>query len=257
MSKNATLLLIAVLAVSSLIMVGSAFAQSIPKPSVPEFTLKFEAHPYDVPPTYGIDPYTGENVTIAEGGHVENKSIVVTIKNQHSSGDLYYNVRYKGSFEDSWTELYYYEPYSVNDLPRQSNSEYTVLSLLQEALPPNSFVDRAQVDVQVEALLWHNVEIFISDHPTLPSPYYEIGHYETRYALNETSGWSSTQTIIIPASSSSSSSSPTSPDSTTDQTAEPTNEAQQTLQLAAITGTVIAVVVVGAVLLVYFRKRKH
>jgi hypothetical protein len=80
------------------------YAQTLP--SVPEFTLKFEAQPYDLPPTYGIDSYTGKNVTIAEGGHVENKSIVVTIKNQPSSGDLYYNVRYKGHFEESWTELY-------------------------------------------------------------------------------------------------------------------------------------------------------
>jgi hypothetical protein len=100
--------LIAALAVCAfctlLLMPVVVYAQTLP--SVPEFTLKFEAQPYDLPPTYGIDSYTGKNVTIAEGGHVENKSIVVTIKNQPSSGDLYYNVRDKGHFEESWTELY-------------------------------------------------------------------------------------------------------------------------------------------------------
>jgi hypothetical protein len=70
--KPATLLLITVLAVSSLIMVSSAFAQSITKPSVPEFTLVLVDSSYDVPTTYSIDPYTGENVT-HNGYHVEDK----------------------------------------------------------------------------------------------------------------------------------------------------------------------------------------
>jgi hypothetical protein len=253
MSKRATLLLIAVLTASSLLMLKVAPASaSIPKPSVPEFTVQLVAHPYDTPPTYEIDPYTGKNVTIAEGGHVENKSIVVTIKNQPSSGDLYYNVRYKGHFEKSWTELYYYEPYSPNDLPRQSNSEYTVLSLLQESLPADSFVDGAQVDVQVEALLWHNIEIFISDHPTLPPPYNEIGHYETRYALNETSGWSNTQTLTIGESQT-----PT-PSPATTPTPTPSEEPQQTEQIEPILGAAIVVAVIIAVLslLIYLIKRK-
>ena len=54
---------------------------SIPKPSVPEFTVKAVSHPYDVPTTYSTDPYTGETIT-HEGYHVENKSIEVWIKNQ-------------------------------------------------------------------------------------------------------------------------------------------------------------------------------
>ena len=50
------------------------------KPSVPEFTVKLVAHPYDVPTTYSTDPYTGETITHA-GYHMENKSIEVSIKN--------------------------------------------------------------------------------------------------------------------------------------------------------------------------------
>jgi hypothetical protein len=78
MSKLATLLFITVLTVSSLVMVGSVFAQSIQTPSVPEFTVKLVAHPYDVPPTTTttIDQYTGQEiVTTIPGYHVENKSI--------------------------------------------------------------------------------------------------------------------------------------------------------------------------------------
>jgi hypothetical protein len=72
MSKLATLLFFTVLTVSSLVMVETAFAQSIPKPSVPEFTLVLVDSSYDVPTTYSIDPYTGDNVT-HNGYHVEDK----------------------------------------------------------------------------------------------------------------------------------------------------------------------------------------
>lgn len=72
MRQRATLLFIAILAVSSLAMVESAFGQLITKPAVPEFTLVLVDSSYDVPTTYSIDPYTGENVT-HHGYHVEEK----------------------------------------------------------------------------------------------------------------------------------------------------------------------------------------
>ena len=59
-SKGFSLPLVVILAVSSLIMVESAFAQSIPKPSVPEFTLKYVDNSHNVLPIYGVDPYTGK-----------------------------------------------------------------------------------------------------------------------------------------------------------------------------------------------------
>ena len=64
---------------------ASTNINEIPKPSIPEFTLKLVANPYDVPPTNStkIDPYTGEEtVTIIPGYHVENKLIEITIRNQ-------------------------------------------------------------------------------------------------------------------------------------------------------------------------------
>jgi len=105
------LTLIIVMSCLTLLIVRPASAQSTPKPSVPEFTLKYVDHSYDVPPTYGIDPYTGKKVVTKEGHHVENKSIEVTIKNQPLSPNneangffthLYYNFRYKGHYANDW-----------------------------------------------------------------------------------------------------------------------------------------------------------
>jgi len=131
-------------------MLESEFAQSITKPSVPEFTVKLVEHPYDVPTTYSIDKYTGENVT-NPGFHVENKKIEISIKNQPSvygeNYTLYYNVRVKGNFENNWVELYSYSDSSSGNLPPKTDSQYTVLSLPAD-YPPN-----AQVNFQVEAII--------------------------------------------------------------------------------------------------------
>jgi hypothetical protein len=167
---------------------------SIPKPSVPEFILKFEAHPYDVPTTYGIDPFTGKNITIEEGYHVRNETIVFSIKNQPIT-NLFYNVRYRGHFGEGWTELYSYSQYSTDSLLPQSSSEYTVLSI--PAFYP--FVNGATIDFQVQALSWVYVDVWVLDHPMAPPPINEIGHYEQRFTLGETSGWGNTQTMTFPA----------------------------------------------------------
>ncbi len=164
-SKITPILVIVILAVSSLIMVKPTVAQSIPQPSVPEFTLKLADHSYNVPPstTTITDQYTGKQiVTIKPGYFVENKSIEITIKNQQfvsyvANGhqiNLYYNVRAKGHFgqEVDWKELYPYEPIrngeygTYNQNPSQSSSEYTVISY------PAQYPDGAQVDVQVQTI---------------------------------------------------------------------------------------------------------
>ncbi len=110
---------------------------------------------------------------------------------------MFYNVRYKGHYGEYWTELYSYDSSAFNsgNLLSRSNSEYTVLSI--PAVYP--FVGGAEVDFQLEALFWHNVEVWIPDHPGVAGTE-ELGHYETRLALHSTSGWSSTQTLAIPES---------------------------------------------------------
>jgi hypothetical protein len=185
MSKTVVLMLLALLALSGLVMVSSVFAQS-----APAFTMKFEAHPYDVPTTYGIDQYTGKNITIEEGYHARNETIVFTIKNQFFY-NLYYNIRYKGHFGDDWTEYYSYYGYSTGDLVPQSDSAYTVISIRRDY----PFVSGAEIDFQVQALIFHHVQVFVYDHPLWAE---SGGHYEDRITLQTASVWSNTQTMTFP-----------------------------------------------------------
>ncbi len=51
MHKVLILVLIVLMAASSMVTVGNIAAE-VPKPAVPEFTIRIVAHPYDVPTTY-------------------------------------------------------------------------------------------------------------------------------------------------------------------------------------------------------------
>jgi hypothetical protein len=158
---------------------------------------------YDVPPEYGIDPYTGEKVVTQEGYHVENQSVVFKIKNQpftpynDASGNnicLYYNFRFKGHYvDDEWQ----YYPFSesgqgtrrysamfyvlIDGSPKlaASNSEYTeIIFSLPFLLGENPPVG-SQIDFQVQALIGHI--------DSEGSGYYSY--------TGQTSDWSSTYTI--------------------------------------------------------------
>lgn len=217
--------LIAVMVVGLVLVSGLHFGLAQTTPSVPEFTLKFEEHPYDLPPVYGIDQYTGANVTIQEGQHIPNQTITITTKNQplYSSfnGDtyyLYYNVRAKGYFGENWNEFYQIDPYHSydsgtygtslpNGLLSSSNSELTVTTV------PVSYPSGSQVDFQAESIVWRGFQYFVPDTYLFPNA---SGHYEQRFAFYAASGWSDTQTITIPSSPSITPSiSPTQPASTT------------------------------------------
>ena len=271
MNKRVALLLIVVLAVSSLMMAKPENASAqITKPSVPEFTVNFVDHSYDVPTSYSIDPYTGQTVT-HPAKHVDNKTIELTIKNQpfvsyNESGWLisfYYNVRVKGHYAENWINLY--SPAVVPLNP--SNSDYTVLSFpltLSPTQPDQGYTlesydtntdsysprlsglpSNAQIDFQVEAMIGYvsrTVE-FASWHFT-----------------GEESGWSDTQTLTINASAPI-----TTPD---DGTASEggthegitSDEATQRMEQSAfILGAVVTGVLVcaGLGLLVYFKKRNR
>lgn len=151
---------------------------SITKPSAPEFTMRYVEVSYDVPPTYGIDPYTGEKVITQEGYRVENQSVVFKIKNQiftpynDTSGNnicLYYNFRFKGHYAAEWQ----YYPFSesgqgtrrysamfyvlIDQSPKlaASASEYTeIIFSLPFLLGENPPVG-SQLDFQVQALIGH------------------------------------------------------------------------------------------------------
>ena len=110
MSKLATLLSISVLVLSSLVMVETACAQPVTKPSKPEFTI-----------------------------NLENATVVLTIENQPFDVNnsynytFYYDVRIQG-IDYSWIGLY-----SAEERPIQSNSNTTVLyyPIEESALFPN------------------------------------------------------------------------------------------------------------------------
>jgi len=202
MSKLATLMLITALVLSGLVIVGSAFAKSISKPSVPEFTVELVDSAYDVPTTYEVDPYTGENMT-QDGYHLVSTSIQVKIKNQpftpYEIQDLdghnwtvnfFYNIRIKGRFTEGWIELY--NP-SDGHVRQDSESEYTVRAY---SLGENTdtvlgtkmirLPDEGLIDFQVEAMIGYvDREIII---PVPGTGWIFVG---------ETSGWSTTQTLTI------------------------------------------------------------
>jgi hypothetical protein len=210
--------LVIILAASSVLWVESASAQSIPKPSVPQFTAEYIP---DFVNTTTTDPYTGSNTTDAQN----LSSIKLTITNQqcsYSNGstfDIYYNVRIKGHFETiSWNELYpttqllpasvnvtqlnpnnlqnYGAPYiwadnivAANQYLPQSNSGYTTVSISADKLPI-----KGQIDIQVEAMLGANSSFY------RPSNQWAAGVGGSVYsaiAYVTSSGWSSTQTITI------------------------------------------------------------
>jgi len=149
--------------------------------------VTFEAHPYDVPPEYSVNRYTGETVMTRAGYHVANESIVIRIKSipftaytdtDGNSISLSYSIRAKGHYEQDWIEL---------DTIEFSDSPYIVKSYeyggdaakgLFRYIPING-----KVGFQVEA---------------------RIGYYTDdmtncrRYFTGETSGWSNTKTITFP-----------------------------------------------------------
>lgn len=201
--KSLALLLVVVLIAStSLILVQSVSAQSTSLSKVTEFSLQYVDHSYDVSsqPTSTKDPYTGEVTTSTIPGYrVENKTIDVSILNP--SGASYYNFRWKGHHEDQW----HYSPfnsesnsstaYSLADTfsaPfKASTSTYSVLSLY--FIRPNSITPGGEIDVQVQALFGDFRAVPYGHIMPIPGgPTYDF------YFEGETSDWSNTQTFQMP-----------------------------------------------------------
>jgi hypothetical protein len=209
MGKSLALILVLVMAISSasLFMVKYVIAQSSYAPSIPQFTLQFDKHSSDRPATVVTDPYTGQQKIVDPAKHYEWETINVTIRNQPLTGQtdsnnstLYYNVRFKGHFATNWAA------FKPGDYIVQNNSgQNTVITFyvgiygadgtnlggapISLNMPPDI---GGQVDFQVEAL-WGYVHFDgTSFVPVVQNNYSFIG---------TESGWSSTQTITIPASS--------------------------------------------------------
>ncbi|MDR0460539.1 MAG: hypothetical protein LBH62_03750 [Nitrososphaerota archaeon] len=184
--------------------VMSVSAQIGFKPSVPQFTVELVDGSYDVPSssTTTIDQYTGEKTTTTTPGyHVENKTIEITIKNQPftpytgTNGItyyLYYSVQSKGRFGEDWqnwgSTVQIKNSYGGGFLP---SSEYLQGSIVSGSA--NGYTNGAQVDFRVEAIIGH----YVPDSPDHMFPQF---WFET----DESSGWSSVQTITIASELSSS-----------------------------------------------------
>lgn len=254
-SKNSALFLVLLLAVSSLTLLTAvpANAQSTPKPSTPEFTLRYVADFYDVPTTYKTDPYTGEKVVDVQGYLVNNSSIQVLIKNQpfvYSYNGinyyLYYNVRYKGHFSEQWVTSYYYSNYTLEivnpkypptppkQLAANKNSDCTITEYKTADYPAN-----AQLDFQVEAVTMYDgkVRAFngLMDF---------VGAMVPGYVLGESSGWSSTQTITI-GSGAVTTSEPPDPQSPANPTVNPSSSPTQNSAEALIQSNTQSDVLLG------------
>ena len=258
-SKTLALTLVLLTILSSLTL-QPANAKTNPKPSVPEFTIQYVAHPYDVPTTYTTDPYTGETIT-HPGYHVENRSRVLVIKNQPLPPDLsngkvtvYYQVRYKGHYSDNeW-----YEVYHLPDYPVQSDSEYTTISPKLNIQSKSASTDGAKIDFQVQALIG---SIYLVE-----ARLYGGANYWT--FDGEKSDWSSTQTITVnlpTPTPSTSSPTPTTPSTSQNPPSTPQQPVVETgvlfgldweQTIIATLGIAVAALAVTTALLLYTRNRK-
>jgi len=195
MSKRVTLLLIAILTVSSLLMFKTAPASASTTPSVPEFTVKYVDASYDVPPktTSITDPYTNETTTkTILGYHVEKRAIEVTIEN--NLGASYYNFRYKGRYSGEWS--YYpsdpdsvrgYNHYDAFSVPCQASaSDYSVITL---HFLPDSIPEGGEVDIQVQAIFGNYDAVPYGHVIYVGGPTYDF------YFTGTTSDWSETVTF--------------------------------------------------------------
>ncbi|MGD6933414.1 MAG: hypothetical protein ACQCN5_04320 [Candidatus Bathyarchaeia archaeon] len=206
--KSLAHLLIGVMLASSLFMVQSSSAQSTIKPDVPEFRIILVKHSYDSAAVTSTDPFTGQTTT-SPSVHSEWLTVDIVITNQnlpeleqdkdysfYSYNGLMFNVRYKGQYTDSWTNVTaLIEPY----LAHSSGYKYSIYSLMlnnavdfssletHSGLRPQGLIQvplNCTVDFQVEAL-------YGKSYLVKTAPFGNI------VFNGQESGWSNTQSITI------------------------------------------------------------
>jgi hypothetical protein len=164
-----SILLIVVLATSSIMIFETARAQNTPP--IPEFSINFE----------------------------DRQTVTVTIKNNGYTGYFFFNIRAKDHFGDNWKEFFNANTYTSAN-PRgfisPSSTEITTVNLSVNYAPGS------QVDFQTEVIQYRESSVWFPDPFWAQTP--EGGHYEQRITHTVTSGWGNTQTITIPEPSTSS-----------------------------------------------------
>ncbi len=213
--KTFVLALTLIVAMSCLILtVKPAYAQAITRPSIPEFTAKYVDRSYDIPPTYGVDQYTGKTIITKPGEHIDNRTVEITIKNQpfttstdtnENNINMFYNVRFKGPFGQNWNEMFgvertvwydYSNPVDNYGYMIQTySSQYTIVEITN---PPT----QGQMDIQVKALEGYTNRTIVQGHIFMAQVAYTF--------YGEESDWSNTQIVTIGVASTSTPN-PTSP----------------------------------------------
>ena len=183
----------------TLATVKSTNAQTTSTLSIPQFTLTFQDNSYVIQPitVTTTDPYTGKQTIVGStsGGYVHNSSITVRVTNQpftpymdanNNTVQLYYGVRWKGQYTDTWegsAEGIKASSGFYTDIPLGFTSNTYgwggVAAINWHALGN-------PVDIQVEALEGYATQ---TQNSTLENLIQSI-------TVLASSGWSSTQTII-------------------------------------------------------------
>jgi len=157
-NKTFALFLSIVIAMSclNLLIVKPASAQTIPTPSVPQFTVWLSGPPFTFNTTYSLDPNTGK--IVANIGYTNPYSLVVlTIKNQPfnpSNGSIYYNVRIENQTTNTPNGNWFVISWGSNTNPEQTTgSDYTNIALnIFEGFDLPTLAG-TQTDIQVQAML--------------------------------------------------------------------------------------------------------
>ncbi len=192
------------LAILLVLLVLPTNAQTISKPSIPEFSVQYFDSSNYIPRTTTVDPYTGDTVTKGGYYNFSEPEIRVTIKNQpfttfydasvNKTIGLFYQVRGKGHFAQDWVVIASWLGTAYPNYPTQYpeqdySSLYTVLDYKSggELTIPHE----GQMDFQVQAGIG-----FLTNNAS--SAYWFVNLVEPDYVLTgETSDFSPIQTLII------------------------------------------------------------
>lgn len=250
----------------SFFVIGGALAQSVITPATLQFTLTYQDNSYVVEPItiYTTNPYTGNQAVVGStlGAGVANTSITVRITNQpftpytdsdNNTVQLYYDVRWKGEFADSWEGSLFPNVYVAQESSRSytdirlgfTSNYWTVADLAQISV----YALGNPVEVQVRACVGYVTQ---TGNPPISAI--------NRTFTGVTGDWSSTQTVFAGKA-------PT-PSPTQAQSLEPTAYASESatpapvggnpaLDLTSILVAVIVALVVAVAVLAVALLRKN
>jgi hypothetical protein len=158
----------------------------------PEFLIQFIDRSYEEAPSYTTDPYTNQSKLVWAGGHVDNKTLDITIKNQpftpYKTSDgkevgLHFVIRHKGHYQD-WTDSYY------TDVVYASDSDTTQVTFILGEGSWRGISTNSTIDIQVKAQIGYYYLVY--------DPFARPWDMRSVFNPAGESDWSGTQTITIP-----------------------------------------------------------